>query len=215
MTKDTTLKQRIYHEILDGILSGRFPLDSFLKEGELATLFGVSKAPVREALVQLRTENVVQSIPRAGYQIVRLSPREIKDATGLRLIIETQALRLAFPFLVQHGRKELHDLNEEICEQAFSRNVTLSEWWQGNKRFHLYLASYADNALLSETLEGIFAILWRAIRQIFSGHDRSMFQRHEPSSHREIEKAIHDGNLDEATKMLSRDITSINTRFMY
>ena len=94
MAGNGSLKQQIYQQIFEKIINNEFPLNEFLVEGRLAEMFGVSRAPVREALVELCNEKVLRNIPRAGYQIVQLSQRELRDALQLRLILETEAMDL-------------------------------------------------------------------------------------------------------------------------
>lgn len=67
------------------------------QEGSLVEKFGVSKAPVREALVKLCSEGVLKSVPRYGYIIVRLNERDARDIAQFRLILELSALKEASP----------------------------------------------------------------------------------------------------------------------
>ena len=75
-----TLQQQIYTKILYKIVNGEYPYDQFLTESALVNEFGVSRILVREALIELRKDNILKSIPRAGYQIVQISGSEIRDA---------------------------------------------------------------------------------------------------------------------------------------
>ena len=70
-TKES-LKTQIYNAILDHIFSGEFKPGQILNEKELVEKFGCSKAPVREALIALCSDNVLRSFPRYGYEIIRL-----------------------------------------------------------------------------------------------------------------------------------------------
>ena len=67
------LKEQIYDDIFERILKGSLPPNELIKENTLVEYYGVSRAPVREALLMLCTEGVLKSIPRAGYQIVQIN----------------------------------------------------------------------------------------------------------------------------------------------
>ncbi|UCF98437.1 MAG: GntR family transcriptional regulator, partial [Spirochaetaceae bacterium] len=109
-----SLKQRIYQQIFEKIINNEFPLNEFLVEGKLAEMFGVSRAPVREALVELCNERILRNIPRAGYQIVQLSQKELRDALQLRLILETEGLKLACDRLNDDSISRLKALKKEL-----------------------------------------------------------------------------------------------------
>ena len=79
----TTLKEQVYTNIMNDILEGYFPMDEFLTEKQLIERYEMSKAPIREALVELCNEHILKSIPRLGYQIVPVTEKEIADAIEL------------------------------------------------------------------------------------------------------------------------------------
>lgn len=56
----------------------------------------MSKAPVREALIRLCSEGVLEIIPRYGYVVVRLTEKDEKDVVSMRLMLETEALQSGF-----------------------------------------------------------------------------------------------------------------------
>ena len=75
--KKISLADTIHDEILDMVIRlSSDQEDVVLTEGSLVEKFGVSKAPVREALVKLCSEGVLKSVPRYGYIIVRLNERD-------------------------------------------------------------------------------------------------------------------------------------------
>ena len=87
-----TIKDQVYTSIFEDIIKGKYSSGEILKEKELIERFNVSKSPVREALVQLCSEGVLISRPRFGYEIVRLTRRDIEDILKYRSILEGGAL---------------------------------------------------------------------------------------------------------------------------
>ena len=86
-----SIKETIYASVLKDILDGAYPQDAVINEKTLMEEFGVSKAPVREALVQLCSEGFIKNIPRFGYQLVSITPSEIVEMVEYRKVIELGA----------------------------------------------------------------------------------------------------------------------------
>ena len=206
-----TLKNRIYNQILEGIIKKSYPLDLILKEKELAEQFKVSKAPVREALNELCKENIVKSIPRAGYRILQYTEKDIREATELRLILELSVLDRIIP-LPEESRETFLETQRLVEESSYAkRNITvpLDIWWNNNCRFHLTLSAIGGNGLLSSTLESVIHREWRGIAQLFWSGDPNDYLSFEPGNHGELLQSIGEGDKKKAKRILTRDILSI------
>ncbi|MCK5673153.1 MAG: GntR family transcriptional regulator, partial [Spirochaetales bacterium] len=90
--KNRSLKAVIYDKILNRIVSNEFATDDLLVESQLVKMFDVSRAPVREALIELCSANIIRNIPRAGYQIIRISEKDLRDGLQFRLMLEIEGL---------------------------------------------------------------------------------------------------------------------------
>lgn len=209
-----TLKKQIYDRVLERIVNKDYPVDYILKEKELSEQFGVSKAPVREALIELCKENIVKSIPRAGYRIVRFTEKDIYEATELRLLLELPVLdRIipARPDILQ----TLSALVEESDKHHADAAVSLDAWWDNNVRFHVALNAAVENTLLTSTLEAVLQRLKRAVAQLFGNGPSENYRRFMPDTHGALLQAIEKGDKRESKKILSRDVLSIRKQFSY
>lgn len=74
-----TLRDRIAQEVRDQILSGALPNDHKIEIDELASQFGSSRTPVREALIELSHQGLVEIIPRRGAKVTGMSTATIRD----------------------------------------------------------------------------------------------------------------------------------------
>jgi DNA-binding GntR family transcriptional regulator len=209
-----TLKKQIYDRVLERIVSKDYPVDYILKEKELSEQFGVSKAPVREALIELSKENIVKSIPRAGYRIVRLTEKDIYEATELRLFLELPALDRIIPARTD-TLQTLSGLVEESHSHQEDAAVSLDTWWDNNIRFHVALSAAADNTLLTSTLETVLQRLKRAVAQLFGNGSSESYRHFMPDTHGSLLQAIEKEDKREAKKILSRDVLSIKKQFTY
>jgi DNA-binding GntR family transcriptional regulator len=208
-----TLKQRIYGRILEEIVTKKYPVDSILKEKELSEKFGVSKAPVREALIELSKENIVKSIPRAGYRIVQFTGKDISEAMELRLILELSVLDTIIGSIRQETLRTLREGVMQFAEVKHRGIVPLDVWWNNNISFHVALNAVAGNSLLTAALESALHRLWRAIAQLFWSGNPEDYLGFEPDTHITLLQAIEKKDAAAARKILSEDILSIRGLF--
>jgi DNA-binding GntR family transcriptional regulator len=86
---------QVYAALRDGIVAGALEPGRQLSENELAELLGVSRTPVREALVRLRDDRLVEIVPQLGTFVTRISDGAVQEAQFIREALECAAIRLA------------------------------------------------------------------------------------------------------------------------
>ena len=208
--KNVTLKKKIHDEIMDMIMRNKFPMTEFLKEGELAEMFHVSKAPVREALIELCNENIIRNIPRSGYQILQLTERDFREAIQFRIILETQGLSLSKERMTPRQLEILESTIVDTSIPGDMENVELSQWWEYNIQFHIGLVSCANNSLLTKALKDTLYLLRRINMQLFWNETPETYLTFNSESHRTIFSALEKQNFELAEKLLINDINSIH-----
>jgi len=207
MAGNGSLKQKVYRQIFEKIIRNEFPIDEFLVEGRLAEMFGVSRAPVREALVELCNEKILRNIPRAGYQIVQLSQKELRDALQLRLILETGAVKLACGRLNHGSAVKLEAVRKELREIEDDEAVSLEDWMKTGALLHLTIGELSGNQLLSEKIRETLNLIRRGMVQIYL--DQEYPKRQQPLLHEKILDAVIRGNKKLAVKLLRKDINTL------
>ncbi len=208
--KSVTLKKKIHDEIMDMIMRNRFPMTEFLKEGELAEMFHVSKAPVREALIELCNENIIRNIPRSGYQILQLTERDFREAIQFRIILETQGLSLSKERMTSRQLEALESTIVDTSIPGDMENVELSQWWEYNIQFHIGLVLCANNSLLTKALNDTLNLLRRINMQLFWNETPETYLTFNSESHKQIFHALEKHDFDMAEKLLISDINSIH-----
>jgi DNA-binding GntR family transcriptional regulator len=208
-----TLKQRTYNRILEEIVTKKYPVDCILKEKELSEKFGVSRAPVREALIELSKENIVKSIPRAGYRIVQFTAKDISEAMELRIILELSVLDKIIGSIRKESLQKLFAEVEKNIDLMHRGVVPPDVWWNNNIRFHVTLNAEAGNSLLTGALESALYRLWRAIAQLFWSGNSDDYLDLEPNKHLALLRAVEAKDSAGARKILSDDIFSIRGLF--
>ncbi len=141
--------------IREAIMAGEYSPGSPLGEIELATRFGVSRGPVREALVQLEREYLVRSYPNRGFFVTTLSEREFDERIQLRSLLEPLALQgareRATPAERASIRKQLREL------EATAARGDQGAYVARDYEFHAAIWEICGQPLLKELLMQISA----------------------------------------------------------
>ncbi len=96
-TAAPTAADRVYRHVKQGVLERRYEGGTLLTEGELGEAVGVSRTPVREALLRLETEGLLKLYPKKGALVLPVSVQEIADVIETRLLVEEFTVRKAVP----------------------------------------------------------------------------------------------------------------------
>src|SRR5215217_8501643 len=102
-----TTGDQVYVALREAIVSAELEPGRRLSENELADALGVSRTPVREALVRLRDERLVAIVPQLGTFVTLISPDAVADAAFVREALECSAIRLATERVTEAGLSEL------------------------------------------------------------------------------------------------------------
>jgi len=130
------------------ILKGELPPGSHLNTTALAERMGVSLASVREAIIRLAKDGLVESRPYRGAFVVQLTPENGKDVCVLRSVLEGLAARLATEHAQPEDLKCLRQAGHEM-ELAFAAKDYTS-YMSMNIHLHGQIVSLAGNSLLEE-----------------------------------------------------------------
>jgi DNA-binding GntR family transcriptional regulator len=157
-----TMTGQITVRIREKILSGAYPPGSALLQDFLAADFGVSKIPVREALLQLRAEGLVDIFAHRGFQVRPVSTSEMREVFRLRLAIEPVAVGSA----ARTASPEDHALAAEALK-ALNRALTQGDLRNAgdlNASFHLSLVVPRLQPVTSETLSRLYTLSQRYVQ---------------------------------------------------
>ena len=146
---------RLREMILSGELSGGVRI----AELSIVEKLGVSRTPIRSALMRLEQEGLLQALPNGGYAVRTFSERDVADAIELRGTMEGMAARLAAergvaPVVLAEARGRLRQIDQLLAEavlndEAFSRYVAL------NEQFHRLLGELSGSSVLVRELERV------------------------------------------------------------
>ncbi len=139
------------------ILSGELAAGARIAELHLVERLGVSRTPIRSALMRLEQEGLLQTLPHGGYAVRTFSEREVTEAIELRGMVEGLSARLAAergaaPVVLTQARNVLQSIDallqsQTLCEADFSNYVQL------NQSFHNVLGELSGSPLLAREIE--------------------------------------------------------------
>jgi DNA-binding GntR family transcriptional regulator len=143
-----TLVERAYDEIRRRILDNEYAPAQQVLEHELAAELGMSRTPLREALVRLQNEKFVQLIPRHGMRVVPLSLQGLRDMYEVLTALELAAIeRLARSH--PDGRV-LAPLDQALNDMDVAlKQRDLDAWVRADERFHRTLIDLCGNVRLA------------------------------------------------------------------
>lgn len=175
-----------------------------LSEQDIAVRHGVSRQPVREALISLAKTRLVEVVPQRGTVVVKISVKKMMDARFVREAIETAVVRRACENFDPQTRlriDDLLDLQKKVAQRA--DHVAFQRY---DELFHIALTEGADCPLA-----------WQAVEDVKAHMDRvCQLTLHGPSAmlplvkqHRAIMAAIDAGDGDAAAAAMHRHLTEI------
>lgn len=138
----------IEERLRSAILDGRLAPGTAVRQQELATLFGVSRMPVREALRQLESQGLLQVEMHKGAVVAPLIGEDAMDTYALRVLLESEALRQSVPRLTPEDIDQARDYIRQLQEQTEH-----AELGRLNRLFHMTLYSKASNQRLLRLIE--------------------------------------------------------------
>jgi DNA-binding GntR family transcriptional regulator len=151
---DGSLSSRVYSDILGRIISGRMKPGDVFNRRQIAAELQVSVAPVLEAMLELESEGLIETLPRRGTRVRMPDAQDVWGHLALREAIECQAARLSCGDHVRRHQMRLERLAGEL--DALSHGSV--EQIRGEIRFHHYLVSLAQCPPLTEAFERVMKV---------------------------------------------------------
>lgn len=162
----------LYRVLSEAIIAGVLPPGQRLTEEQLASLFDVSRTPVREAIVRLEAEHFAMRVPRRGLVVSQITPQEIIDVYTVRGAIDGLAAGLAAEHATPADISTLSWINEQFATAAHANDVQAMA--DLNLRFHEAVGTAARNSLLSNVMRQIHHIVRRYRSTTFTEPGRGL-----------------------------------------
>lgn len=186
------LRDDVFGRLRDAIVDGSFAPGEQLRDGELAAWLGVSRTPVREALLRLAEAGLVVARPGSSTTVSSLDLRDVRGARDVVAAMHEVAVREAVPGLTQDDLETMREANREFRAAIEAGDVEAA--LRADDALHQVPVTVAANRALASVLDQFTPVLRRAERLRFSSlGGRASFARHD-----ELIRLCAAGDADEA-----------------
>jgi DNA-binding GntR family transcriptional regulator len=182
----------------EAIVRGIFKEGQSLRQDEIATQFGVSRIPVREALRQLEAEGLVKIHLNRGAIVSALTPKEAQEIFEISSALEVKAIQLAIPNLTASDLEKAHVILENTDKTSETEILAKLNW-----EFHATLYQSAERPRLLTMIKTLHLNVERYVRlqmEHMDDLDRSQ------QEHYQLLKACQEHDTKAAVKLLTRHI---------
>jgi GntR family transcriptional regulator, rspAB operon transcriptional repressor len=181
----TSLVESVYAHLLEAILTGALPSGTELSELTLAAELGVSRTPIRSALLRLAADGLIEHLANRRDRVARFTHDDIREIYEMRTILECAAAEKATRLLDEKQLSELRAEADALADAPNSRNWS-TQAIDFDIRFHDLLAAAVGNERLRKEITK-YRYLVRAFCRI-SGNPENLRQAME--EHRRILSAL-------------------------
>lgn len=206
MVKIKSLSEQVYDYILHLIQIGELNFGDKINETELIEKLAISRTPIREALIQMASDNILDNISRKGFFVKSISEKEIQETYIAIGVLDAHAIQLAIPNITAENITELHYAIEKIDLSLAKKDYEMYSHWQ--EQFHMIYLELCDNHVIISLLKELLRKTLRTT--FFSKNTEALFQLlktvHE--GHREIINCIEARDIEQASKQVYKHWTS-------
>jgi DNA-binding GntR family transcriptional regulator len=202
------LSEELREAIEEKIVFGAWPPGMRLDEAELAGQFGVSRTPLREALIQLASLGIVEIRPHRGAVVASLEPQRLVEMFEVMAELEAMCARLASRRITPEELARLRAAHHECSEQA--QHAEENAYYYANERFHAIIYEASHNTYLAEQAAQLHRRLrvYRRLQLRARGRLASSFDEHAG-----VVEAIASGDAERAAARLRDHVQVQGDRF--
>jgi DNA-binding GntR family transcriptional regulator len=185
-----SLPEAAYQAIRSNILDNRWPPGFQATELDIATRLNMSRTPVREALMRLQQEGLVEVVPRHGMRVLPVSPADMKEIYEVLRSLEATAAELAAARKLSPAElRRLEDASDAM--DAALKADDLDAWAKADEAFHAQLLDLCGNRILKQMVLNTWDRAHRARMVTLRLRPKPI---HSTREHRALVKAIKQGD---------------------
>ena len=186
-----------YALLKERIISNRYPGGSHILEEQLAADLGISRTPLKEALVNLQAEGLVRMIPRRGVLVVPLTATDVIEIYTVLEALEDLAVRLIGDR--EDNRADIKVLQDDVAVmQASLRQDDLDRWAVADEHFHAQLVAASGNSRLIRAAQTLLTQSQRFRLFTLRLRERPVKSTR---NHADLVKALRAGDVERARKI--------------
>lgn len=148
MRRLLSLRESVLEHLRTAIITGEIAEGTIISAPTLGQSLGVSVTPVREAMVDLTREGLVETVKNKGFRVVAMTDTELNDLAQLRQLIEPPVMHLLINSIPDAAFTELTQL-ADACTAA-AETERLEDYLRADRQFHALLLSFTGNPQIVE-----------------------------------------------------------------
>jgi DNA-binding GntR family transcriptional regulator len=173
----TLLRDDVYRRLRDAIVDGTFAPGEQLRDGELAEWLGVSRTPIREALLRLGTSGLVVAIPGRSTTVTQIDAQAASDARDVVAAMQALAVRQVAGRLSDDDLERMRSANRRLAEAVASGELGAAH--EADDDLHRIPVAALGNRALESVIDHFDPLVRRAERERFSHDGITSVERHE------------------------------------
>ncbi|UGQ15058.1 GntR family transcriptional regulator [Yinghuangia sp. ASG 101] len=191
-----TVRQRAERELRDRILTGALRPGARLDLDEISAEFGISRTPVREALLELSFQGLVEIAPRSGVKVIGVSPEATVDNFAILATLSGKAAEWAADRITPDDIARLEELASARDSAAQDHGLVDLNW-----RFHRIINEASRSPHLLSLIRQAVRLIPSNYLEVIPMHDQS-------GEHDELLRALRDGRARQARDVAERHVLS-------
>jgi DNA-binding GntR family transcriptional regulator len=199
------LSQRVKEHIVQAILKGEYQPRERIRETSLARRFGISTAPVREAIRELTVMGFLEAQPYKGASVRAFSQRDLWEYYTVRASLESVAARQAAPRMTEADVSNLQSILDEMM--AAVENKDTDNIIRLDNKFHEAILQIAGNKLLYQVWKTLEFGMWTMVVYRMGQYEANFLA----FRHRDVLEALKTRNPETASQAMQHHIQDLGT----
>lgn len=141
--RESTTRWQVYAQLRSDIVTLDLPPGRAVSEAELAEVYGVSRTPIREALIRLAEDHLIEVVPQLGSYVTRISVREVTDVLFIRETLELATLADIADRMTEDDEAQLRDLLAR--QRSAAERGDAAAWFSTDEELHFTLQQIGDH----------------------------------------------------------------------
>lgn len=191
-----TVRERAARELRDRILTGALPAGSRIDLDAITAEFATSRTPVREALLELSFEGLVQVAPRSGVTVIGISPEDVLDSFTILGVLTGQAAAWAAERIGPEELATLRELAAEVVAKSGDDSIGEANW-----HFHQMIHRAAHSPRLANQIKHAARVVPTNFLTLFPEHEK-----HSLDEHAQLLDALGDQDVERARVIAERHV---------
>jgi len=191
-----TVRERAARELRNRILTGKIPPGTRLDLDAITAEFATSRTPVREALLELSYEGLVQVAPRSGVTVIGIRPQDVLDSFTILGVLTGQAAAWAAERLTREDAEHLRELAADVEALRGSDRIGDANW-----QFHQEIHRAAHSPQLLIQIRHAARVVPTNFLTVFPEHEH-----HSLEDHQKLVAALAEGDAEASRAIAERHV---------